>query len=407
VDPTLPCPLAATLARRLRDARDELTGRWLERIASRVDLDANRVFPTDDLLDHVPLLLAGIADYMERPSDEISADMPVMAKAMELGELRHSQGFDIYEILKEYELLGGVLFAYLTSIVDGIDEPCTRSELLQCTHRLFRAITLIQQSTTTQYLRRYEAQIREREDRLRGFNRMVSHELKNRAGAISGAAALLREPWVEEPARQRFLGMVTDNAARLNAVLQDLAALTRLDHKQRQHRHVLLPQAAREAVRQLREQARWRGVRVTVDDELPPYEVNAAAVELCLTNYISNAIKYSDPASPQPHVRVAAEVRPTHGALGAELVVSVRDNGIGVPPAERERLFDRFFRTEAATDTGVEGTGLGLSIVRDTVEELGGRAWAEWDGGPGSTFCFALPCRRVEDVTAPPPAPNG
>jgi signal transduction histidine kinase len=392
--------LAATLARRLRDARTELTSRWLERISARVALDVNRVFPTDDLLNHVPLLIGGIADYLENPAEEIAADMPVMAKAMELGELRYAQGFDVYEILKEYELLGGVLFNFLTGIVDEIDEPCTRSELLQCTHRLFRAITLIQQSTTTQYLRKYEAQIREREDRLRGFNRMVSHELKNRAGAISGAAALLREPWVGEAKRERFVTMVSDNAARLNAVLQDLAALSRLDASQRQHRNVLLPQAAQEAARQLREQARSRGVAVRVDDDLPPFEVNAAAVELCLTNYISNAIKYSDPTNPEPLVRVAAEVRPRADALGKDLVISVRDNGIGVPPGERDRLFDRFFRTEAATVTGVEGTGLGLSIVRDTVEELGGRAWAEWGEGPGSAFYFSLPCRRMEEVGA-------
>lgn len=404
METTIPCPLAATLARRLRDDRDDLTARWLERIAARVSLDANRVFPTDDLLDHVPLLIGGIADYLENPAEEISADMPVMAKAMELGELRHAQGFDVYEILKEYELLGGVLFAFLTSIVDGIDEPCMRSELLQCTHRLFRAITLIQQSTTTQYLRKYDAQIREREDRLRGFNRMVSHELKNRAGAISGAAALLREPWVGDAERSRFVTMVADNAAQLNTVLQDLAALSRLDRSQRHHRNVLLPQAAQEAVRQLRDQARSRGVQVRIDDDLPPFEVNAAAVELCLTNYISNAIKYSDPSQAEPIVRVGAEVRPRAGGLGSDLVVVVRDNGIGVPPGERKQLFDRFFRTHAATITGVEGTGLGLSIVRDTVEELGGRAWGEWEEGPGSAFFFSLPCRRMEEAAAVAPS---
>jgi signal transduction histidine kinase len=400
VESIIPCPLATTLARRLREERSALTARWLERIVARVALEPNRIFPTDDLLDHVPLLIGGIADYLEDPADEISADMPVMAKAMELGDLRHAQGFDVYEILKEYELLGGVLFAYLGNIVDAIEEPCTRSELLQCTHRLFRAVTLIQQSTTTQYLRKYEAQIREREDRLRGFNRMVSHELKNRTGAIAGAAALLREPWIGEPERERFVAMVADNAGRMNAVLQDLVSLSRLDQSRRHHRNVLLPQAAQEAARQLREQARARGVVVTIDENLPPFEVNAAAVELCLTNYISNAIKYSDPTRAERWVRVGAEVRPRPEGIGSELVVFVRDNGIGVPPSERKHLFDRFFRAHAATSTDIEGTGLGLSIVRDTAEELGGRAWAEWDQPEGSAFFFSLPSRRSEEGAA-------
>jgi signal transduction histidine kinase len=188
-------------------------------------------------------------------------------------------------------------------------------------------------------------------------------------------------------------------------VLQDLVALSRLDHSQRQHRHVLLPQAAQEAARQLREQARSRGVQVRIDEGLPESEVNAAAVELCLTNYISNAIKYSDPDKAERWVRIGAEVRRRGDGLGSELVVFVLDNGIGVPASERKHLFDRFFRTQAATVTGVEGTGLGLSIVRDTAEELGGRAWAEWTQPDGSAFFFSLPSRRSEEQGGGPGRP--
>src|SRR5688572_23617631 len=95
------CPLAAALAEKLRSDCRVLTGQWLERVAQRVSIDRNRIFPTNDLLDHVPLLIDGIADYLENPADEISADVPVIANAMELGELRRSQGFGAHEILKE------------------------------------------------------------------------------------------------------------------------------------------------------------------------------------------------------------------------------------------------------------------------------------------------------------------
>ena len=107
------CPLAGDLAARLRAERDELTTRWLQRIAARVSLDRNDVFPTDQLLDHVPILIDGIADYLEDPAEEIAADAPLVAKARELGALRHEQGFDAYQIFKEYEILGGVLFTHL------------------------------------------------------------------------------------------------------------------------------------------------------------------------------------------------------------------------------------------------------------------------------------------------------
>src|SRR5690606_39047026 len=99
MDERIDCPLAGVLAARLRDARDPMTQRWLERIASRVTIEPGQIFPSQELLDHVPLLVDGIADYMEDPADEISADVPVIAKAMELGELRLAQGFGVHQIL--------------------------------------------------------------------------------------------------------------------------------------------------------------------------------------------------------------------------------------------------------------------------------------------------------------------
>jgi signal transduction histidine kinase len=393
MDITINCRLAGALARELRASKEELIRRWLDRIAARVALDPNQVFPTDELLDHVPLLMEGIADYLEDPADEISADVPVVAKAIELGELRYEQRFDAHQILKEYEILGGVLFAFLVRSVDGIPEPCTRSELLACAHRLFRAVSIIQQHTTSHYLRLGAEQVRERENRLRSFNRMVSHELKNRIGAVLGAGQMLQEEWIagDEEKRARFSRIVIQNAEAMQEVLNNLIEISRMEADVRRHRNVLLPEAAAEVVRQLREMAKERGVDVRLDGELPPVEVNAAAVELCLSNYVSNAIKYSDPSKPERWVRIHAYVGGAED--GCETVVQVSDNGMGVPEEARGKLFQRFFRADRDRTSGVEGTGLGLSIVKETVDSVGGRAWAEFPG-EGSVFAIALPCRR-------------
>jgi hypothetical protein len=91
-----PVELAATLSDSLRSAKQELVTRWLDRIA----ISTKRVFPTHELLNHVPLLIEGIAGYLKRPERDIDGRAPVVAKAMELGALRHSQGFDAYELLK-------------------------------------------------------------------------------------------------------------------------------------------------------------------------------------------------------------------------------------------------------------------------------------------------------------------
>jgi signal transduction histidine kinase len=148
--------------------------------------------------------------------------------------------------------------------------------------------------------------------------------------------------------------------------------------------------------RQLRELARGRQVELRVAGELPEVEVNAAAVELCLSNYVSNAIKYANMSAPHRWVEVYATV----DAIGAdnaecELVVRVGDNGLGVPVEKRGQLFERFFRAHEHV-TNVEGTGLGLSLVQETAESLGGRAWVDFSE-TGSVFAFSLPCRRDAD----------
>jgi signal transduction histidine kinase len=392
------CPLAGVLADRLREGRREVTTRWLTRIADRVSIEKNRIFPSDELLDHVPLLIDGIASYLEDPVNEVSADMPVVAKAMELGALRHAQGFHAYQILKEYEILGGILFTYLAEIVDDVAEPCEKSELLYCGQRLFRAVTLIQQTTTMHFLRLSDERIAEREQRLRSFNRAVSHEIKNRIGTILGASVTLLEiPDVPPEKQQVFLGMIARNARMMRHTVENLVALSRMDSDARQHRHVFLPQAVAEAARQMREASEGASVEITVG-ELPDVEVNAAAVELCLTNYLSNAIKYADPNKTERFARVSGAIE---GDIPAarEIIVRVHDNGLGVSPEQREQLFQRFFRAHDVNVTVAEGTGLGLSIVAETMESLGGRAWAEFEDG-GTVFAFALPYRREGTVDA-------
>ena len=78
----------------------------------------------------------------------------------------------------------------------------------------------------------------------------------------------------------------------------------------------------------------------------------------------------------------------------------VRDNGLGVPPDERARLFEQIYRAHDDTITGAEGSGLGLSLVRESVAALGGRAWVEFPDDGVSLFAFSLPSRREEDAAA-------
>jgi len=397
---TYPVELAATLSDRLRSAKQDLVAQWLDRISARVAISTKRVFPTEDLLNHVPLLVEGIAGYLRRPERDIDSKAPVVAKAMELGALRHSQGFDAYELLKEYEMLGEIIFDFLAETAEQLPEDISRRQLLACWQRTSQAIELIRQATVSHFLRLSSAQINERENRLRKFNRTVAHELKNKVNAITNASTILTEAWFDEKERKEFEAIIAKNAEGLKRVLSNLETLSRTQTDSRHCRNVLLPEAANEAVRELDAAAKAKGVDVRIADNLPPIEVDAATVELCLMNYVSNGIKYSDSTKGERWVSIEATVEGPDTEQDREVIIRVYDNGIGVPSDRREQLFQEFYRAHGDTVTDAVGTGLGLSIVRETVESIGGRAWAEFPDDTGSVFAFALPARRKDDFEA-------
>jgi len=381
--------LASAIAERLRDAKADLAARWLARITERVALAPNRVFPTDQLLDHVPLLVVGIADFIEDPRLTVAADSEVIQHAMDLGSLRHQQGFTEYEILKEFEIFGAIVFAFLRGAADLVEGSGT--EWTVCAQRLFQAVATIQQATTVRYFELMAARIKDSEDRLRAFDRALTHEMRNRIGATLGAAELLETIDVGEEDHRRLAAVITRNARSMRVVLDNLLELAHFEADTRQQRRVPLAAAIAEATRQLRETATADGVEIRVASDLPHVEVSAAAVELALVNFLSNAIKYRDPAKSQQFAEIVSRIE------GEELVVEVRDNGIGVSEESRAGLFQRFFRARTGGAPEVEGTGLGLNIVREIIHNAGGRTWAEFPAQGGSVFAFALPARRAID----------
>ena len=378
------CGVAAPLARRMREARAGLTLRWLERISDRVTVDEAEVFPTRDLLNHVPLLIEAISEYVENPADEGVVTDQVIGKASELGQMRFEQGFSPYQILKEFEILGGILLSFLAREADELHLDCTPGELLVCAHRLHHALALVQQATAARYLALLDAFASEREQRLRSVRELLE------ASIGPGLARLADGDDIDAPEADRIVD-------RLRGQVEHAVALAGMPSSARMQRNVPLKAVIGEAMRLVRELAQQREVELRVQEPLPPVDVYAAVVELCLVAFLTNAIKHGiAPGGGERWVEIGARLDDTE--RGRRLVVSVRDNGNVIPPQERERLF-RPFMTETVTDD--DQPGLGLSLVREAVEALGGRSWVEEAHDPtGSRFCFELPSRRAEDRDA-------
>jgi two-component system phosphate regulon sensor histidine kinase PhoR len=144
-----------------------------------------------------------------------------------------------------------------------------------------------------------------------------------------------------------------------------------------------LARLARASTERLRLFAERQGVTLGVEavDNLPPVRGDEARLGQVLVNLLHNAVKFS-PDGGDVTVRVRRE--------GGEVVVSVADQGIGIPRAALARVFERFYKVDRARVRG-GGTGLGLAIARHVVAQHGGRIWVESEEGRGSVFSFALP----------------
>jgi signal transduction histidine kinase len=128
-------------------------------------------------------------------------------------------------------------------------------------------------------------------------------------------------------------------------------------------------------------EAKKQTISIKLASQLPMVKADRQKLHLVLANLLSNAIKFTPEEG-----RIQVEVK----TKGNEVWVSVRDTGIGIPPREQERIFDRFYQVEPSLTRRFEGIGLGLSIAKGMVELHGGRIWVESVEGMGSSFTFTL-----------------
>jgi signal transduction histidine kinase len=241
---------------------------------------------------------------------------------------------------------------------------------------------------------------REREvDRLKSeFVSVVSHELRTPLTSILGYTELLLAREFAPAERREFIHTVHKEADHLANLVEDLLNVSRLDAgKIKLERWVMaLPKLVRELVAQLNAELDVERHRLLLDvpETLPPIYADRDRVRQILSNLLSNAIKYS-PEGGEVVLRASVLHRPPASAppLSPEpaLLITVRDQGIGIPQHELSRIFERFYRVDNSNTRRIGGTGLGLAITRALVELHGGRIWVESTPGAGSIFYVTLP----------------
>lgn len=222
----------------------------------------------------------------------------------------------------------------------------------------------------------------------REFVANVSHELRTPLSVIKGYIETLADGHREMPLddREKFLRTVQRHTERLNSLIEDLLALSRLESADPGLRPepVSLPALLADVLADYRARpaAAAHQLHAAVEPNLEPLPADPLKITQAVENLLDNALKYTPPGS---RIEIGAR------AHDREVVVTVRDNGPGIPEADLPHIFERFYRVEKGRSREKGGTGLGLSIVKHIVQLHGGRVWAESTPGQGSAFHFSLP----------------
>jgi signal transduction histidine kinase len=243
----------------------------------------------------------------------------------------------------------------------------------------------IERTRAEEQLRQTTANLQRSNTDLQQFAYVASHDLTEPLRMVASYLQLLADRYGQklEPQAKEFIGYAVDGAKRMQALIQDLLAYSRVDLRGRSLQPTDAEQVFQAAVFNLKVALEESGAAIT-HEPLPRVLSDSVQLTQVFQNLLGNAIKFRGAEPPRIHVR--AEQRDN------EWVFSVRDNGIGIDPKDFERLFIIFQRLHTRQE--YEGTGMGLAICKKILERHGGRIWVESAPGKGTTFWFTLPVMK-------------
>jgi len=217
---------------------------------------------------------------------------------------------------------------------------------------------------------------------LEQFVNIASHDLQEPLRTISSFVQLIRRRYQDKLDEKAvsFMNFIVEGTSQMQHLINDLLAFSRVGGGELSIRPIALSETIDKVLRQLKFVLDENQAEVTVDD-LPVIHGDEAQITLLFQNLIANAIKFRTDEAPRIHIY--AEL------LGNEILLCIRDNGIGIDLQHADRIFLVFQRLHRREQ--YPGTGIGLAICKKIVERHGGRIWVESELGRGSTFCFTLP----------------
>lgn len=236
-------------------------------------------------------------------------------------------------------------------------------------------------------------QLRRLENIRQDFAANVSHELKTPLTAVKGfVETLIHGPLDDTEGTKRFLGIIEKHVNRLDAIIEDLMVLARIEENgetqrigKQAHR---IDEVLQKAVELCRPEAEAKRIQIELNfQDAPRMKMDAILFEQATANILDNAVKYSPEGSV---IRIESRLD------DSGLSIDFKDEGIGIEKKHIPRLFERFYRVDQARSRKLGGTGLGLAIVKHIVQAHGGQIFVESTPGKGSVFTMHFPCPELD-----------
>lgn len=377
--------LRAGIADALERSAESLTAEWVDIVSERIDVDRRDVLPSEYLLDHIPDCLREVAAFIERPERGFPTDL-VQEKMVALAHMRRYQGFDVRELLSEYDVLASLLQDLLQGALADLDveaEPAVVAVVVGDAKDAFSRFGL---ETARAYRDWAAREGREWALQTTTFATMLRHELRNQLGSAHTATELLQEDGVAPERRRRLVSLIQRS---LEQALDTVDVVKGIISEQTPGNEEPTWLPLNDLLHGI---AGGRSFEPRIEIDLrcdPDTRVPASRVSMVLLNLLDNAHKYRDETKDECRVHVSAESA-GEGDDGTDWVrITVADNGRGIDPS----LHDSVLEFSVRGDESEPGSGLGLALSRDIVRQLGGRLELDSEPGEGTRVAFIVPAR--------------
>lgn len=343
-----------------------------QKVVDELDSSLYRDLLIDAIICFFVLLIAWIVSgFLHKPLVELKKNVLKMAQ----GDFSVSMNVTSTDIIGELSAAFNIMARDVRDLTENLEHKISAAT---------EALTLNNKELEASNIKLKEL------DKFRlDFLAMLSHDIKSPLAGIIGFAQTLKTIDLPKEKALRYLTIIENEGKQLTTLVQEILDISQMESKtlSLKFAEVDLEELISEAIDRFREQSSME-IEKHFPAFLPKVQADRDMLMRVLSNILENAKKYGNDKG-------KLEISATH--IDRAIVVGIKDHGPGIPKEDREKIFDKFYRSKEAVVKKRTGSGLGLAIVKSVIEAHGGRVWCESELGKGATISFSLPKSEAPD----------